>query len=71
MISTLTPAYGRDYKTKKEFIEDLKLQKDFKLVDFMGETYCTLRELLEVNVSSVYIRYRNLSQKAVVDLKKV
>ena len=41
---TLTPAYGRDYKTKKEVIKDFRAGKDFKFNHFNGSVYCSIRD---------------------------
>lgn len=36
---TLTPAYGRDYKTKKEFMADFEAGKDFIINTISTLTY--------------------------------
>jgi len=33
---TLIPAYGRDYKSKKEVIADFEANKDFVIADVMN-----------------------------------
>ena len=48
MISsgTLTPAYGRDYKSAKEVKADFVAGKDFVLNTFQGSTYCSIVDCL-------------------------
>ena len=36
MYLTLLPAYGRDYKSKKAFIEDIKSNKDFIVAESLS-----------------------------------
>ena len=36
---TLTPAYGRDYKSAKEALEDFHADKDFIIAD-IGSRWC-------------------------------
>lgn len=70
MHLTLTPAYGSDYKSKKEVIEAFDNNKDFILsTPFHPDSgrYCN-KEDLKTQVSSVNIRYKKLTQIAVVKL---
>lgn len=59
---TLTPAYGRDYKSKKDVIAALKSDKDFIINEF-GHPYdgkpCHARDL---KGQSVKVRYKQLRQ---------
>jgi len=43
-IPTLTPAYGRDYKSKKDCLKDFVEGKDFIYHDFIRLTYCSIRD---------------------------
>ena len=55
-MPTLTPAYGRDYKSAAEAIEAYKSGKDFVLHDPTSRwngCYCSIRD----NLKDVYIRY--------------
>jgi hypothetical protein len=54
----LTPAYGRDYKNKKELLEDLNSGKDFVANSFSGTTYINRQELDKL-ATQVQIRYGN------------
>lgn len=62
----LTPAYGRDYKSRAAIIEDLKAGKDF-LCQPSGR-YIGLRELLETGALQVQVRYGKLRKVAMVKL---
>jgi hypothetical protein len=68
-MSTLTPAYGRDYKSKKEVVEAFESGKDFIYNSYDGQvTYCSKEDLLQKNVKSVQIRFKNNTQVIVVKL---
>ena len=60
MTRTLTPAYGRDYKSKAQAIEDFKKGKDFVLSDIgpYAGSYCSIRDF-EVG-EQVKLRYNKL-----------
>ena len=68
---TLTPAYGRDYKSKAEVEADWNANKDFQIASvgpWMG-SYVTKRELVEVGgEKEVNIRYAKLSKVVVLKL---
>ena len=53
----LTPAYGRDYKSKAEVLAAWQARKDFILAT-TGQ-YCSIRDLKDLP-NQVWIRYRNL-----------
>jgi len=55
---TLTPAYGRDYKSKEAVITDFQAGKDFKLVLIASAGYCSIRDYNEGDM--VKIRYNKL-----------
>jgi hypothetical protein len=56
---TLVPAYGRDYKSQKEALQDFNDGKEFLAVDLLrGGGYTTKAELQQLGVSRVCIRYR-------------
>jgi hypothetical protein len=66
---TLIPAYGRDYKSKKEVQADFDADKDFVVADmespFDGKKV-NKSDLKRADVESVMIRYKGLRQVAVV-----
>jgi hypothetical protein len=68
---TLTPAYGRDYKSKAAVLEDWHANKDFILEDPTSPWYGkpVNKEQLEQHEpnASVRIRYHNLQRIALVE----
>ena len=66
----LTPAYGRDYKTKKEFEQDFNEGKDFKLLSFNGDTYCNKEDILSLNVDKIKIRFKKLTKFDFINVEK-
>ena len=71
MRITLVPAYGRDYKSKKDLLAAFDENLDFKIADiscpWYGK-YAGKRELLEHGYTEANIRYKKLSNVAVVKL---
>jgi hypothetical protein len=55
---TLSGAYGRDYKSKKEIETDLLAGKDFQVRSLEGSGYTSMQELLKAGINSVTVRYR-------------
>lgn len=69
---TLTPAYGRDYKSKKEIQNDWDAGKDFVISDmFSGEDgrYINREDAVRAGIRSVNVRYKRLTQIAVIRVK--
>ena len=69
---TLTPAYGRDYKSKKDVLIAFNADKDFVVNDMFSSfdgKMCNRADLLRDSVSSVTIRYNGMKSVAVVTLK--
>jgi hypothetical protein len=68
---TLTPAYGRDYKSKSEFIADLQAGKDF-IFNAYGSPWdgkpANIESLSEYKGKPVNIRYGKLRKVAVITL---
>jgi len=71
LMSTLTPAYGRDYKSQKEVLADFNGGKDFIFNDITSlddGRYVTKTGLERTSVRSVQIRYGKLRKVMVVNL---
>ena len=64
-VMTLTPAYGRDYKSKALAIKDFDAGKDFIADDYQSPGYITKKELLALNIHKVNIRYKKLTMVVV------
>lgn len=63
---TLTPAFGRDYRSKVEAEADFRAGKDFVLHSTRGSGYCSCRDF-EAG-ASVQIRNRKGNLVAVVEV---
>jgi hypothetical protein len=71
---TLVPAYGRDYKTLKEVLQDWNSGKDFVIQDFFsrwdGKPVNRQDVEREGAETSVMVRYRNQTQIAMIKLAR-
>lgn len=67
-MATLTPAYGRDYKNKKEALADFEAGKDFIYNSYEVQTCCGRQELITNGVKSVQLRYKNNTQVLFIKL---
>lgn len=68
----LTPAYGRDYRSKDEVIEDLKADKDFMVVCGAPRVVPgNLTGLLGAGVASANIRFNKLRRVICVNLREI
>ena len=65
---TLTPAYGRDFKSKVEVLAALNEGKDFLAQGIGGSGYIALPEILEQRWATVTVRYKKLAQVVVVKI---
>lgn len=68
---TLTPAYGRDYRSAADAKADFDAQKDFVVADMLSPwcgRYATKAELSKDYVE-VRIRYAKLTKVTIVKLK--
>ena len=74
---TLTPAYGRDYKSKKAVTEDFNNDKDFVIMsmaqalfkDGQGGTYTNKTDLVKMGHKQVKIRYSKLRKVMMMEVK--
>ena len=69
---TLTPAYGRDYKSRKEVQAALDADLDFIIADMFSEFSgkpVNKSQLIETGVRSVTIRWKSLRSVAVFQVK--
>lgn len=66
---TLTPAFGRDYKSKADAIADFESGKDFVANDFRGGGgYINKEGCIKAGIKEVSIRYKKLTQVCIVKL---
>lgn len=69
---TVTPAYGRDYTSKKAVLSDFDADKDFIIADFHDKDngrYINKSGLVKAGYKAVNIRYKKLTQLAVIFLR--
>lgn len=64
---TLTPAYGRDYKSQAAVYDDLNADKDF-VCNPSGQ-YTNRADLIGMGYTKVWIRYGKRMTKAQFDLR--
>jgi len=64
---TLVPAYGRDYKSKKDVLADFNAGKDFVIADFSSPYDGKPANKQDLtNEKRIHIRYKKLTQICVV-----
>lgn len=68
MFYTLTPAYGRDYKSKKAVLEDWTAGKDFLILSQGRSVYINKADAEKGGIFQVNIRYKGLRSIAVINL---
>jgi hypothetical protein len=61
--TVLTPAYGKDYKNRKEVTEAFQRGKDFQMPGGKRGTYCSIRDFDKG--CKVELRYKNLREMVV------
>lgn len=66
MLSTLIPAYGRDYKSKKELLADFAANKDFLLQTYNGQTYVNKGDIEKTGEKEVMVRYAKCTKVTVL-----
>lgn len=67
---TLTPAYGRDYKSVKEVTAAFNADQDFVVNSYDGSGgYTNRADLLAMGIGQVTIRYKALRSVTVVKVK--
>ena len=64
---TLLPAYGRDYKSKKQILNDLNCLKDF-VISHTGQ-YINKPQFKELQISSFNVRYDHLRKITNIKIK--
>ena len=64
------PAYGRDYKNKKEILKDYLDNKDFEVSDISNKGKVNKSDCLRYGVACLIIRYGNLRKTASINVVK-
>lgn len=69
---TLVPASGRDYQSKAALLADFQADKDFEIADHFDKDdgrKVNCSGLIQAGVRSVNVRYKKLTQVAVIPVK--
>jgi hypothetical protein len=66
---TVSPAYGRDYKSQKEVKQDWEENKDFFVQSMFQSGYINKQDALAQGITSVNVRYKRLTQVCVIKVK--
>ena len=64
------PAYGRDYKNKKEILKDYLDNKDFEVSDISNKGKINKTDCLRYGIACLIIRYGNLRKTASINVVK-
>lgn len=70
MSGTLTGAYGKDYKSKKELLADWNAGKDFTLNTYNGQGYVSRREAEEKGATTFQVRWKQNTMVGVIKFSK-
>lgn len=70
-ISTISPAYGRDYKNKKQIEADFNAEKDFIIEDYghpYSGRYVNKQQMLDQK--TVGVRYGKMRKYVTIKIKE-
>lgn len=67
---TLTPAYGRDYKSRKALLIDWNADKDFVTNDYkLPSRYINKADALTLDITHIQFRYNGLKSTFVYPIR--
>lgn len=66
MLSTLVPAYGRDYKSKNKLLTDFAANKDFLLQSINGSGYINREQIEQMSEKEVMVRYSKCTKVTIL-----
>lgn len=69
IAGTLTPAYGRDYKSLKDAQTDFDANKDFTLNSPFGGGYINKEQIVSEGNTTIPVRYNKLQKYGVLKVK--
>jgi len=64
----LIPAYGRDYKSQSALYEDIKANKDFRIVDYFNGPQ--FKQLANAGFTHLEIRYAKKTRCIFIEISK-
>tara|TARA_Y100000593_G_scaffold92335_1_gene183604 strand:- start:14062 stop:14283 length:222 start_codon:yes stop_codon:yes gene_type:complete len=69
-MMTIVPVQWRDYKNKKDVEADFNADKDFRVCGLFGDGLaCNKTDLINEGIKTVKVRYNNLQNVIVINLK--
>ena len=71
---TLTPAYGRDYKSRQTVINDLRANRDFVVADIVSPDcgrVINLEALRSCDIKQVRVRHAGLRRVSVINVNEI
>lgn len=68
-MMVLIPAYGRDYKSQAAALKDFNDDKDFRVASMEADGYTNHRDLQQLGVKEVAIRYNKQKMKFFVKIE--
>ena len=67
---TVSNAYGRDFKSKREILEHYNSNKDFQNLGINQGAYVNKKDAKKFKVAFLNVRYNNLMKIAVINVNK-
>lgn len=73
---TVSAAYGRDFKSKKEILNYWNSNRDFQNLGYFNSdinysgSYINKQDAKRLEINSLMVRYKNLMNIAVIDVSK-
>jgi hypothetical protein len=67
---TVSNAYGRDFKSKREILEHYKSNKDFQNLGYANSVIVNKQDAERYKVGYLRVRYNNLRDVQIIDVKK-
>ena len=67
---TVSNAYGRDFKSKKEILEHYNSNKNFQNLGISSGAYVNKKDAKRFKVGFLNVRYSNLRKVAVINVNK-
>ena len=73
---TVSAAYGRDFKSKKEILNYWNSNRDFQNLGYYNSdinysgSYINKQDAKRLNINSLMVRYKNLMNIAIIDVNK-
>ena len=67
---TVSAAYGRDFKSKKEILNYWNSNKDFQNLGISQGAYINKQDAKRLEINCLMVRYKNLTNIAVIDVSK-